>query len=52
MVLFINAISSTYSIGLATFIGPPIMGALLGSSNYKWYKPSLFSGVRPLPVLH
>ncbi|KAI0804707.1 major facilitator superfamily domain-containing protein [Irpex lacteus] len=31
--------------GLATFIGPPIMGALLGSSNYQWYKPSLFSGI-------
>ncbi|KAI0699022.1 MFS general substrate transporter [Cytidiella melzeri] len=30
--------------GLATFIGPPIMGALLGTSDYKWIRPSLFSG--------
>ncbi|KAI0341978.1 MFS general substrate transporter [Trametopsis cervina] len=30
--------------GLATFIGPPIMGALLGTSDYKWLRPSLFSG--------
>ncbi|THU89177.1 MFS general substrate transporter [Dendrothele bispora CBS 962.96] len=30
--------------GFATFIGPPIMGALLGTTNYKWLRPSLFSG--------
>jgi len=30
--------------GLATFIGPPIMGALL-TSHYVWLRPSLFSGV-------
>ncbi|KAK7434243.1 hypothetical protein VKT23_020293 [Stygiomarasmius scandens] len=30
--------------GFATFIGPPIMGALLGTTNYQWLRPSLFSG--------
>jgi len=30
--------------GFATFIGPPINGALLGTSNYKWIRPSIWSG--------
>nr|GAT51578.1 predicted protein [Mycena chlorophos] len=30
--------------GVATLIGPPINGALLGK-NFRWWRPSLFSGI-------
>ncbi|KAJ7197449.1 hypothetical protein GGX14DRAFT_471335 [Mycena pura] len=35
-------------VGIAGLVGPPINGALLTAHNH-WWRPALFSGVRPLP---